>query len=95
VLAEFPQLTMKMPDGREESIMKRTCLVANTSNMPVAAREVGWVPRQCCLDYSSLPGLPRGAFFSAALSVARGVDHDAHVPRRHGLPLLHGRRPYT
>jgi V-type H+-transporting ATPase subunit A len=25
--------------GKEESIMKRTCLVANTSNMPVAARE--------------------------------------------------------
>lgn len=24
---EFPQLTMTMPDGREESIMKRTCLV--------------------------------------------------------------------
>ena len=36
---EFPQLTMTLPDGREESIMKRTCLVANTSNMPVAARE--------------------------------------------------------
>merc|ERR1719443_2564121 len=28
-----------MPDGTEESIMKRTVLVANTSNMPVAARE--------------------------------------------------------
>ena len=26
-------------DGSEESIMKRTTLVANTSNMPVAARE--------------------------------------------------------
>lgn len=26
-------------DGRTESIMKRTTLVANTSNMPVAARE--------------------------------------------------------
>ncbi|KIY96482.1 V-type H+-transporting ATPase subunit A [Monoraphidium neglectum] len=39
VLMEFPQLTMTLPDGREESIMKRTCLVANTSNMPVAARE--------------------------------------------------------
>lgn len=26
-------------DGKEESIMKRTALVANTSNMPVAARE--------------------------------------------------------
>jgi V-type H+-transporting ATPase subunit A len=39
VLMEFPALTMTLPDGREESIMKRTCLVANTSNMPVAARE--------------------------------------------------------
>lgn len=28
VLMEFPQLTMSMPDGREESIMKRTCLVS-------------------------------------------------------------------
>ncbi len=27
VLMEFPQLTMTLPDGREESIMKRTCLV--------------------------------------------------------------------
>jgi V-type H+-transporting ATPase subunit A len=26
-------------NGVEESIMKRTALVANTSNMPVAARE--------------------------------------------------------
>ncbi len=38
VLNEFPQLTTFV-NGREESIMKRTCLVANTSNMPVAARE--------------------------------------------------------
>lgn len=38
VLMDFPTLTT-MVDGREESIMKRTCLVANTSNMPVAARE--------------------------------------------------------
>lgn len=39
VLKDFPELTMTLPDGREESIMKRTTLVANTSNMPVAARE--------------------------------------------------------
>eukprot|EP00884_Botryococcus_braunii_P023521 jgi/Botrbrau1/9853/Bobra.0313s0022.1 len=39
VLMDFPQLTMTLPDGREESIMNRTTLVANTSNMPVAARE--------------------------------------------------------
>jgi len=38
VLQEFPELTTVMK-GKEESIMKRTCLVANTSNMPVAARE--------------------------------------------------------
>lgn len=39
VLAEFPELFLVMPDGRKVGIMKRTCLVANTSNMPVAARE--------------------------------------------------------
>jgi len=39
VLMDFPQLTMTLEDGREESVMKRTTLVANTSNMPVAARE--------------------------------------------------------
>eukprot|EP00735_Rhodelphis_limneticus_P006831 TRINITY_DN19280_c0_g1::TRINITY_DN19280_c0_g1_i1::g.15800::m.15800 TRINITY_DN19280_c0_g1::TRINITY_DN19280_c0_g1_i1::g.15800 ORF type:complete len:630 (-),score=189.44,sp/P13548/VATA_VIGRR/70.55/0.0,ATP-synt_ab/PF00006.20/1.7e-110,ATP-synt_ab_C/PF00306.22/9.9e-23,ATP-synt_ab_N/PF02874.18/5.7e-14,ATP-synt_ab_N/PF02874.18/1.4e+03,DUF3553/PF12073.3/0.039,DUF3553/PF12073.3/3.3e+03,AAA_14/PF13173.1/0.047,AAA_16/PF13191.1/1.1,AAA_16/PF13191.1/8.7e+02 TRINITY_DN19280_c0_g1_i1:560-2410(-) len=38
VLKDFPELTMHV-DGNEESIMKRTALVANTSNMPVAARE--------------------------------------------------------
>lgn len=38
VLEEFPELTMEVGD-KEEPIMKRTTLVANTSNMPVAARE--------------------------------------------------------
>lgn len=38
VLRDFPQLTVEI-DGKTESIMKRTTLVANTSNMPVAARE--------------------------------------------------------
>ncbi|CAO1631277.1 unnamed protein product [Sympodiomycopsis kandeliae] len=38
VLAEFPELTLER-NGKEEPIMKRTTLVANTSNMPVAARE--------------------------------------------------------
>ncbi|ODQ65746.1 vacuolar ATP synthase catalytic subunit A [Nadsonia fulvescens var. elongata DSM 6958] len=38
VLMEFPELNCVI-DGREEPIMKRTTLVANTSNMPVAARE--------------------------------------------------------
>ncbi|KHJ83052.1 V-type ATPase, A subunit, partial [Oesophagostomum dentatum] len=38
VLRDFPELTMEV-DGVTTSIMKRTALVANTSNMPVAARE--------------------------------------------------------
>lgn len=38
VLRDFPELTVEI-DGNVESIMKRTALVANTSNMPVAARE--------------------------------------------------------
>ncbi|KAJ9570432.1 ATPsynthase alpha/beta subunit N-term extension [Nakaseomyces glabratus] len=38
VLMEFPELYTEM-SGRKEPIMKRTTLVANTSNMPVAARE--------------------------------------------------------
>ncbi len=38
VLKEFPELTINV-DGKEASIMNRTLLVANTSNMPVAARE--------------------------------------------------------
>ncbi|KAJ1915315.1 H(+)-transporting V1 sector ATPase subunit A [Tieghemiomyces parasiticus] len=38
VLMDFPKLSVEV-DGRQESIMQRTTLVANTSNMPVAARE--------------------------------------------------------
>lgn len=38
VLEDFPKLFTEV-DGQKVSIMNRTCLVANTSNMPVAARE--------------------------------------------------------
>ncbi|VUZ41594.1 unnamed protein product [Hymenolepis diminuta] len=38
VLRDFPELTVEV-NGKQETIMKRTALVANTSNMPVAARE--------------------------------------------------------
>ncbi|KAJ5673241.1 hypothetical protein N7507_002368 [Penicillium longicatenatum] len=40
VLMDFPEASLSITvDGRKEPIMKRTCLIANTSNMPVAARE--------------------------------------------------------
>uniref|UniRef100_A0A1E1X3P1 H(+)-transporting two-sector ATPase n=3 Tax=Amblyomma TaxID=6942 RepID=A0A1E1X3P1_9ACAR len=38
VLRDFPELKIEK-DGKQVSIMDRTTLVANTSNMPVAARE--------------------------------------------------------
>jgi len=38
VVKDFPTLTMEV-NGVEESIMQRTIVIANTSNMPVAARE--------------------------------------------------------
>jgi len=39
VLREFPELEIDDEDHVKQKIMQRTCLVANTSNMPVAARE--------------------------------------------------------
>jgi V-type H+-transporting ATPase subunit A len=38
VLADFPELMMER-DGKSLPVMLRTCVVGNTSNMPVAARE--------------------------------------------------------
>ncbi|EPS26209.1 hypothetical protein PDE_01145 [Penicillium oxalicum 114-2] len=38
VLMEFSMRSIKL-EGKSEPILKRTCLIANTSNMPVAARE--------------------------------------------------------
>jgi len=40
-----------MIDGKEEAIMQRTTLVANTSNMPVAAREASIYTGVCTAEY--------------------------------------------
>lgn len=50
VLTDFPELTTKV-DGKDVGIMKRTCLVANTSNMPVAAREASIYTGICLAEY--------------------------------------------
>lgn len=39
-------------DGKVESIMKRTALVANTSNMPVAAREASIYTGACSISHT-------------------------------------------
>ena len=38
VLMDCPKLSATI-NGRKESVVKRTCLIANPSNMPFAARE--------------------------------------------------------
>ena len=60
VLMEFPTLTTSK-DGEDFSIMLRTVLIANTSNMPVAAREA-----------SIYTGM---ALFLRSLSELRAFDH--------------------
>ncbi|KAF7296652.1 TFP1p-H+-ATPase V1 domain 69 kDa catalytic subunit [Mycena chlorophos] len=57
VLEDFPKLTMEVGD-RKEPIMKRTTLVANTSNMPVAAREAS-IYTGITLSVSKAPTLRR------------------------------------
>lgn len=52
VLRDFPELSVEI-DGVTESIMKRTALVANTSNMPVAAREASIYTGELSLLYLS------------------------------------------
>ncbi|KAL2614142.1 hypothetical protein R1flu_025834 [Riccia fluitans] len=59
VLMDFPQLRMTLPDGREESVMKRTTLVANNSSMPVAAREASIYTGVCCKEESVLMDFPQ------------------------------------
>lgn len=57
VVKDFPQLTTTIDDPdnpgqkREESIMSRTVVVANTSNMPVAAREASIYTGICLAEY--------------------------------------------
>ncbi len=55
VLAEFPALTMTLPDGREESIMKRTCLVGGAHTCGI--RERDWDRVRCRGGRALVPGV--------------------------------------
>ncbi|CAL5443605.1 unnamed protein product [Camellia sinensis] len=92
VLMDFPQLTMTQPDGREESVMKRTTLVANTSNMPVAAREAsiytGYFP--CVKVDVNFPGITIAEYFrDMGYNVSMMADSTscwAEMPAHSGYP---------
>lgn len=65
VLAEFPALTMTLPDGREESIMQRTCLVSS------GMRGYG--------SGAAMQGRNGQALFWAVLQETEHVQHHRHV----------------
>ena len=74
--------------GRTESIMKRTTLVANTSNMPVAAREASIYTG---ILHTTSVFLPLSTFSSPFLSLPESPPfpiHFAIVPEinTHTLP---------
>ena len=80
VLCDFPELTTTI-DGKEVGIMKRTALVANTSNMPVAAREASIYTGITLAEYFRDMGM--NVSMMADSTFARGVL---------GLPRDDGRR---
>ena len=53
VLKEFPLLETEI-NGVKHNIMMRTILVANTSNMPVAAREASIYTRITLAEYTEI-----------------------------------------
>ncbi|NXG68944.1 VATA ATPase, partial [Baryphthengus martii] len=85
VLRDFPELTMEV-DGRTETIMKRTTLVANTSNMPVAAREAS-IYTGACGEGAGTWGRPR-APVGVRESAGEHLRARVSISERRGLPRL-------
>ena len=85
VLCDFPELTTTI-DGKEVGIMKRTALVANTSNMPVAAREAsiytGITLAEYFRDMGMNVSMMADSTFACGVHVTRGVAAMAS-PRDH------------
>ncbi|KAJ6155814.1 hypothetical protein N7470_006380 [Penicillium chermesinum] len=71
VLMDFPELSINI-DGRKEPIMKRTCLIANTSNMPVAAREASIYTGITIAEYFRDQGKNVAMMADSKFSMGRG-----------------------
>lgn len=77
VLMEFPELSIDV-NGVQEPIMKRTTLVANTSNMPVAAREASIYTGERIVSL----------LFSPLAMIARADSRGLSPPRHHPVRVL-------
>merc|ERR1711869_183747 len=95
VLTDFPELTT-MIDGKEEEIMQRTTLVANTSNMPVAAREASIYTGICTAEYFRDQGFNVGMMADSTSRWAEALREIsgrlAEMPADSGYPAYFGAR---
>lgn len=92
-MRDFPELTVEI-DGVTESIMKRTALVANTSNMPVAAREASIYTGK--LGFYILKGWMNSLVTSSLKYIGNATPmffvyryHIIRILQRHGLQRLY------
>jgi V-type H+-transporting ATPase subunit A len=95
VLTDFPELTTVI-DGKEEQIMQRTTLVANTSNMPVAAREASIYTGVCTAEYFRDQGYNVGMMADSTSRWAEALREIsgrlAEMPADSGYPAYLGAR---
>ncbi|PAV61055.1 hypothetical protein WR25_14036 isoform B [Diploscapter pachys] len=85
VLRDFPELTMEV-DGVTTSIMKRTTLVANTSNMPVAAREASIYTGITLAEYFRDMGLNVAMMADSTSRWAEALRRLGEMPADSGYP---------
>merc|ERR1719198_2441491 len=95
VLTDFPELTTII-DGKEEEIMQRTTLVANTSNMPVAAREASIYTGVTTAEYFRDMGFDVGMMADSTSRWAEALREIsgrlAEMPADSGYPAYLGAR---
>jgi V-type H+-transporting ATPase subunit A len=98
VLCDFPELIMTIKDpitggNKEVGIMKRTTLVANTSNMPVAAREASISTGITLAEYFRDQGMNVSMMADSALREISG--RLGEMPADSGYPAYLGARLAT
>jgi len=95
VLRDFPELKCEV-GGVVESAMKRTCLVANTSNMPVAAREASIYTGITIAEYFRDQGLNASMIADSTSRWAEALREIsgrlAEMPADSGYPAYLGAR---
>merc|ERR1711965_831874 len=95
VLCDFPELTMTVNEV-EVPIMKRTTLVANTSNMPVAAREASIYTGITIAEYMRDMGMDASMMADSTSRWAEALREIsgrlAEIPADSGYPAYLGAR---